>query len=480
MNRLFLRIYLGIAVVLVVGTLGTLYILSLGLDAARQRSYEERLIDSADFIKARVQADNLFLEEEELWRLARAARMPFQIRSADELPSAVQNRLSEDGETFVYRDENDRLQVYSLFMDGQVLVGRFGGFRSGDPRPFEGFRPDRFGRGGRGAPNRGGRPGFDRGPGPPGGPGGAGWVEMRNLFLLSVIGIPILLVGPAIYFLIRPLDRRIHALSHVATRFGEGDLDIRAGTPQADAFGELTGAFNRMADQIKGLIEGQNELLRAVSHELRTPLARLFFMVDDAEAAKTGEEKNKQLGRIQKTLTDMNDLVEELLTFVRLEWKDDDAAREIISVRSAVEEMPEVAHDLRDDVTVEVSCGNETVEVVPRLFRRAILNLVTNAARHAGSRVWLRSWQENGTVILAVDDDGPGVPEAQRQRILMPFIRADESRSSRIGGVGLGLAIVSRVMSLHDGSVEVSDSPEGGARFLLKFPHVGQGSSRNK
>ena len=468
MNRLFLKVYVGIAVVLIVGTLGTVYVLSLGLDAARQRSFEERSIDSAEFLKARVQSDNLFDKKEELRRLARATRMPFRIVSSrDDLSSEVRERLSKGGETFVYRDEDDRLLVYSLFTDGRVLVGRAGGPR-GNRRSVEGGRPDRRGREGPGTPDRGGRPGFA--PGPPGGPGTAGWVRMRNLFLLSVIGIPILLVGPAIYFLIRPLDRRIHALSHVAERFGEGDLDSRAETSQADAFGELTGAFNRMADQIKGLIEDQNELLRAVSHELRTPLARLFFMLDDAEAAGTEEEKNKQLERIQKTLTEMNDLVEELLRFVRLDRKDEEAIREIISVRAVVEEMPEVAHDLREDVDVEVSCGNEKVKVIPRLFKRAVLNLVTNAARHADSRVWVRSWQEADTVILAVDDDGPGVPEAQRQRILKPFIRADESRSSRIGGVGLGLAIVSRVMSLHEGSVEITDSPEGGARFLLKFP----------
>ena len=82
MNRLFLKVYVGIAVVLIVGTLGTVYVLSLGLDAARQRSFEERSIDSAEFLKARVQSDNLFDKKEELRRLARATRMPFRIVSS--------------------------------------------------------------------------------------------------------------------------------------------------------------------------------------------------------------------------------------------------------------------------------------------------------------------------------------------------------------------------------------------------------------
>ena len=71
--------------------------------------------------------------------------------------------------------------------------------------------------------------------------------------------------------------------------------------------------------------------------------------------------------------------------------------------------------------------------------------------------------------MLAVDDDGPGVPPAHRERILKPFIRVDESRNSKIGGIGLGLAIVSRIVNAHEGSVEVGASPEGGARFLLRF-----------
>ena len=474
MNRLFLKVYIGIAIVLILGTAGTMFILSMGFDAARQRGFEDRLIDSADFIKTRIQTENLFNEEEELWRLSRAARIAFDIRSQSELPPEVVARLSEDGKSFVLKDDQDRLSVYSLFIDGQVLVGRFGGFR-GDRPGFGGFRggfdsvrPDRRGRG---RPDRGWMV-FDRGPGPPGGPGGPEWGETRAIFLLSVIGIPILLVGPAIYFLIRPLDRRIHALSRVAERFGEGDLESRAEAEQTDAFGELTGAFNRMADQIKGLIDGQTDLLRAVSHELRTPLARLFFILDDAEAAERVEDKNRLLGRIQTTLTEMNDLVEELLAFVRLDRKDEDVARERVDVRRILEEMPEVVADLGEDVAVDVECSKEAVQANPRLFKRAVLNLVTNAARHAESRLRVECWAEDDTVLVAVDDDGPGVPEEQRTRILEPFIRADESRSSRIGGAGLGLAIVSRIMSLHGGKVEVQESSLGGARFVLTFPHT--------
>ena len=464
MSRLFLKVYLGIAVVLVIGSLGTLYVATRGLDDARQRALDERLVDSAEYVRNRIESEDLFREEELLFELSRAARLAFRILSPDhDLPDAVRVHLAESEEALLHRESGKPPLIYARFEDGHILEGRrgkrWGGDRfQGDARPPG---PPWAGRSGFG-PREGGL-GGDGGPFPDRGR------QTRNLFLLSVIGIPILLVGPAIYFLIRPLDRRIGALTAVAERFGQGDLEIRANEEGGDALGELTGTFNRMADQIKGLIDGQNELLRAVSHELRTPLARLFFMVDDAEAAESHEEKQKHLQRIQNTLTGMNELIEELLTFVRLDQEGEQVNREVVLIREVVEELPEIVADLRAEVRVEVLCGDETVRMVPRLFKRAVLNLLTNAVRHAESRVVVRSWETEGATLLAVDDDGPGVPSAHRERILKPFIRVDESRNSRIGGIGLGLAIMSLIVNAHDGSVEIGTSPEGGARFLLRF-----------
>jgi signal transduction histidine kinase len=467
-SRLFLKVYLGIAVVLIVGTLGTLFITSRGLEDARQRGFEDRLVDSATYIRNRIEAEDLYNDEEELFQLSRASRMVFRVfPSAQNFPQEVQSRLTSKGETFVIWDPEQGPRVYAHFEDGQIFEGRFGqrwegeGRRPGSPkissrgsRPAPGWLGD-FGRGP-------GGPGRFLGLRPPPPPGG--------LFLLSVIGIPILLVGPAIYFLIRPLDRRIHALSAVAEKFGEGDLESRAEPSAGDALGELMGTFNRMADQIKGLIDGQNELLRGVSHELRTPLARLFFIVDDAEAAKTDEERNEQLARIQKALTEMNDLVEELLTFVRLDRERVEAERHPVDVGMVLNDLKELASDLRSGVIVEIDCGKVTLQAIPRLFKRAVQNLLTNAVRHAESTVYLSCRKAEEHIVVAVEDDGPGIPEEQRVRILEPFIRVDESRNSQIGGIGLGLAIVNRVVALHDGRLEVTERPEGGARFLLKFP----------
>jgi signal transduction histidine kinase len=289
---------------------------------------------------------------------------------------------------------------------------------------------------------------------------------------VAIIALPLVLVAPAVFLLIRPLERRIRALSDTADRFGQGDLETRAPVDAKDALAGLAGAFNRMAERIGGLVTGQRELLHAVSHELRTPLARAFFILDDAETAPTVAEKNEHLKRAEAALADLNDLVEELLTFVRLEADQVDAMREDIDVDGLLNDVAGMGRDLRADVEIKVEPSGVRVRAVPRYFKRAVLNLVTNAVRHANRAVTLSSVEEARWVEVFVDDDGPGVPPEDRARVFEPFTRVDSSRSAEIGGVGLGLAIVARVVALHGGEAAALDGPNGGARFRLRFPRV--------
>ena len=133
-------------------------------------------------------------------------------------------------------------------------------------------------------------------------------------------------------------------------------------------------------------------------------------------------------------------------------------------------EISEAAAELRGDLALAVNGESVELVTVPHLFKRAVLNLVTNAVRHAQKRVEMSCRLEGEVVYLCVDDDGPGVPEAAREKIFEPFFRLDESRSADLGGAGLGLAIVRRIAQLHGGQVRVEDSPLGGARFTLSLP----------
>lgn len=475
MRRLFVRIYVGIAVVLLVGTSATVYLLSIGFDAVRRQGFEDRLIQSATVLRERIEGSDTDSVRMAFREFGRTTRMRVSRIPLGELKPDYISRLDSD-DIFVEWDGWDRPRVYVARIDTFAVVAELGwGRRGGSRRGRDRFRPDRDGP----EPGPGGRPERPFQGRPP--EARPPWVGMMDgplfdhgqgprIFFLGILGISILLVGPAIYFLIRPMEKRIQDLSGVAERFGAGDLDTRAIPAKDDALGELATTFNTMADQTKRLVDGQKELLRAVSHELRTPLARLFFILDDAESAATPEAKNEQLLKIQGTLTEMNGLVEELLTFVRLDSDHVESMMESVPVSSLLKDVVETVRDLRSGIDVQSSVECEAFRAIPKYFKRAVLNLTTNAVRHARSKVAVSCTKANGTVVVTVEDDGPGVPVDVRDHIFEPFARADTSRSPRIGGVGLGLAIVKRIMDLHGGNVWVDDSELGGAQFRLEFP----------
>ena len=434
MKRQFLRIYLGIAAVVFLAAAAALLAANRTFDRIHRDNFHQRAITQASTIRDAIsEAADAQTMERILSGLQSTRRLRSRLAAVSDLPlSPDQRQRLHAGETLGL-DGKDGLRTASLLPDGRVLDITF--LRR---RPFP-----------------------------------------TDLLFLAVLAGTLLLVGVAFYLLVRPLERRIGALSSAAESLGSGDLAARATVTGDDAIGELAATFNAMAEQIGRLVEGQKELLRAVSHELRTPLARLFFMLDDAQETDSAEAKDRILSQIQGSLTDLNDLVEELLTFVRLDGDATPPAVEEIDLQSVFEEMRRVAGDLRSEVTVEIDWQPAKLEAISRYFRRAVLNLVTNAARHPRGAVRIACMSEGADVRISVEDDGPGVPEPDRDRIFDPFFRMDESRNSEIGGTGLGLAIVRRIVQYHGGQVEVGTGGLGGARFTLTFPSTFRPSSGN-
>ena len=159
---------------------------------------------------------------------------------------------------------------------------------------------------------------------------------------------------------------------------------------------------------------------------------------------------------------------------MRLDGDTEQPVPERIDIPEAIQSLAEEVLPLRDGVALEIDCDSAQISAVSRYFRRAVLNLLTNAVRHARERIRVSCGREDGTICLYVDDDGPGVPEEAREKVFEPFFRLDESRTAGEGGVGLGLAIVQRIMVSLGGTARVTDSPLGGARFTLVFPGSGQ------
>ena len=227
---------------------------------------------------------------------------------------------------------------------------------------------------------------------------------------------------------------------------------------------DLAHSFNGMADRIEGVVDGQRELLRAVSHELRTPLARIFFLLDQLKNNNVVEDHHTDIRRIERSVYELNDLVEELMDFARLDR--DISHRTEIDVYAQMRELPEMVTELRQDISVDIDSEHLMVWANETHFKRALTNLVTNAVRHARHHIWITGKKVDEMAHISVEDDGCGIPEHLTEKVFEPFYRIDENSNS----TGLGLAIVKRIVMQNDGQVQVENRTEGGARFILMFP----------
>ncbi|MGV8843551.1 MAG: ATP-binding protein [Pseudomonas sp.] len=296
------------------------------------------------------------------------------------------------------------------------------------------------------------------------------------LVLIGILGLS--LVGLMVYLLVRRLERRLRGLESAATRITSGDLEARAPAGEADSVGRLAAAFNGMAEHLQRALAIQSEMVRAVSHELRTPVARLRFGLEMLGAAQTPAAREKYLTGMDTDIEELDKLVDEMLTYARLEQGAPALHFQPVDLDALLDQVIAELAPLRTDVRVE-RCpsprtrdgGGALVEAEPRYLHRALQNLVSNAMRHAESRVYVSFQLDQQRCRLDVEDDGPGVPEDAWERLFTPFVRLDNSRTRASGGHGLGLSIVRRIIYWHAGRAEIGHSAGlGGARFSLLWP----------
>jgi len=301
-------------------------------------------------------------------------------------------------------------------------------------------------------------------PGPP-------LLDTRSIVIL--VSVVLIIVGVAGFVMISPLVRNLKALEMATSRFGDGDLDSRAVVKPGDVVGSVAQQFNLMADRIQRLIQRERQLLQSVSHELRTPIARIRFSLDMLNEAQNGNEQQRRVQEIDGEICEIDQLVGELLDFNRIQSESIPLDLQTVPVRPLLEEVAGRLHDLRPTVGIKIIAGNEEqcMAWVDRLlFRRAMQNLISNALRYAQNRIVVKYSREQTATLVEVCDDGPGVPPDQHELIMQPFFHGDDRGDNRSGGVGLGLAIVHRIVALHGGSITIDNADIGGARFLTRWP----------
>jgi signal transduction histidine kinase len=217
-------------------------------------------------------------------------------------------------------------------------------------------------------------------------------------------------------------------------------------------------AFNAMTDEVTRTVESQRQLLSAVGHDLRTPITAMRINLEFVEDRDLHD-------RLQVSLNELQELTEAVLSAARGTGGE---IKRNVDLSALVESL---CADL-DDMGEPVTCTTQTpapLSCRPNEIRRAVRNLVENAISYGGTAKVEISQQGNDYQIL-VEDEGPGIPETEHQRVFEPFVRLESSRNEATGGTGLGLTLVRAIAEGHGGGVTLENRPEGGLRARLRLP----------
>lgn len=263
------------------------------------------------------------------------------------------------------------------------------------------------------------------------------------------------------------------SLALAVDRFGRGELSLRVHSKRRDEIGDLARSFDQMAERIETLLRAERQLLQDISHELRSPLARLSFA---AELTKTAEDRHAAAARLRKEIDRLTSMVGSLLQMTRLEGDPSSSNQEEVQLETLLRELV-------DDCRVEAEArgcrlmlhASPAPSVVGdrELLRRAVENVIRNAIRYApeGTPIETRLECASDAALITVRDYGPGVPEELLPKIFTPFFRVDASRDNATGGVGLGLAIAQRAVTLHRGRLRARNM-EPGLLVSIELPLV--------
>jgi two-component system sensor histidine kinase RstB len=301
-----------------------------------------------------------------------------------------------------------------------------------------------------------------------------------SVWSLPVVFLMVLVSGSvlalALFLAMREVDHSLRSVESVAVRIARGELGARVEAGDSTLVSRLAGSFNSMAEHIQRLVGVQQEMIHAVSHELRTPVARIRFGVQMLEGCEDQDTLQRQLDGIDGDIQELDELIDEILTYARLEQGGPVFSLTETSVTGIVRQVVEEQQRVRQDLVIEALIGEETEywslsDIEPRYIHRAIQNLVGNAGRYAHSHVRVVCHIDEDNCRVDVEDDGPGIPEEDWEKVFTAFARLDDSRTRTSGGYGLGLSIVRRILYWHGGQAFVGRSEAlGGAKFSLVWP----------
>jgi two-component system OmpR family sensor kinase len=303
------------------------------------------------------------------------------------------------------------------------------------------------------------------------------------LYNVLLIGF-YLAIALVIYLWVWPLSRDSKKLEVQTRMLGKDGVPETLKISPTSTLYPLAQAFNHMAQRLRELIASHREMTNAVSHELRTPLARMKFAMAMVEENSLDEKSRRQLRSLEQDIAEMEALISALLNYAGFEQKSQQLKQtsgymrdllDELKIRFSRRHLPDQAH-----VQLEIYdlTGNTEFICEWKLMETVLQNFINNAGRYAKSRIRIELMQTPMEYIIAIEDDGPGIPAEKRERVFDSFVRLyheDNNDSnpggSATGGFGLGLAIVKRIMQWHNGRAEFVE-PEilPGARAQVRWP----------
>ncbi|MBF0180883.1 MAG: HAMP domain-containing protein [Magnetococcales bacterium] len=279
------------------------------------------------------------------------------------------------------------------------------------------------------------------------------WHLLWSLIILFVVVVA--LAALASRLVTRPLAR----LAEAARALGQ---DVRR--PPLEESGtievrEVVRAFNAMQARLVHHLQERSRILAAISHDLRTPLTRMRLRV---EMMTEGKDRDALLAN----LTEMEGMTNAALEFIQgMEGMEE---RRLTDIPSLLEELRESCQELGQEV--EATCGvTEPFPLMRKGFKRCLVNLIDNAVKY-GKRARVHATLQNDQLLVTIADDGPGIPEAEMNRMLEPFVRLEDSRNRLTGGSGLGLSIAHNIVRAHRGELTLRNRPEGGLEVTVAIP----------